>query len=111
MSVCPTQAVEAGHSLGVLLYFATTVPLADLLIAWVARHAPALAAVDQPIMHALLGYPAKLLAIFLAYAAFTLLIRIPLINRFFTVTTLTHYYRRYHEPETKLSDAGLRRRP
>ncbi len=110
MSVCPTQAVEAGHSLGVLLYFATSVPLADMLITWAVRHAPALAGMDLPIMRALLNYPAKLLALFLAYLAFTLLIRIPWINRFFTVTTLTHYYRRYREPGAKLTDPALRRR-
>jgi hypothetical protein len=32
------------------------------------------------------------------------LIRIPPINRLFTYTTLTHYYRRYREPETRLKD-------
>jgi len=32
------------------------------------------------------------------------LLRVPLINRLFTVTTLTHYYRRYHEPDTTLND-------
>jgi hypothetical protein len=45
-----------------------------------------------------------LLALYLAYPLFSLLLRTPWANRFFTHATLTHYYRRYHEPETKIED-------
>jgi hypothetical protein len=33
---------------------------------------------------------------------FWYLIKIPVVNTVFTFTTLTHYYRRYHQPKTKL---------
>jgi hypothetical protein len=47
-----------------------------------------------------------LVSLFVTYLLFTLLIRIPLVNRLFTYTTLVHYYRRYHEPDATLGDLG-----
>jgi hypothetical protein len=41
-------------------------------------------------------------ALILSYWMFWYLIRIPMVNTLFTYTTLTRYYRRYHQPETKL---------
>ncbi len=43
-------------------------------------------------------------ALFLSYQLFWLLMRIPAVNTLFTYTTLTPYYRRYHQPETSLKD-------
>jgi hypothetical protein len=40
----------------------------------------------------------------LVYPLFHLALRIGWVNRLFTLTTPTHYYRRYHEPETALKD-------
>jgi hypothetical protein len=37
------------------------------------------------------------------YLAFTVLLRVPLLNRLLTASTLTHYYRRYHDAETTLT--------
>ena len=45
-------------------------------------------------------------AIGIAYPVFHFLLRVGWINRFFTLATFTHYYRRYHEPETTLKDLG-----
>ena len=42
------------------------------------------------------------IALFISYWVFWNLIRIPAFNKIFTYTTLTHYYRRYHQPETRL---------
>jgi hypothetical protein len=47
----------------------------------------------------------------LSYWIFWYLIRFPFFNTFFSVSTLTHYYRRYHQPETKLKRlAGIKRK-
>ena len=35
---------------------------------------------------------------------FWMLIRIPVVNTIFSVTTLTHYFKRFHEPETHIKD-------
>ncbi|MEW6334574.1 MAG: hypothetical protein AB1558_09910 [Thermodesulfobacteriota bacterium] len=39
-----------------------------------------------------------------AYWLFSLLLRVPVMNSIFTHRTLTHIFRRYHEPETKARD-------
>lgn len=43
-------------------------------------------------------------ALFLSYWIFWMLIRVPVINTLFSITTLTHYYRRFHEPDTRLRE-------
>jgi len=45
-----------------------------------------------------------IVAMGLVYPVFHLVLRIGWVNRFFTRATLTHYYRRYREPETTLKD-------
>ena len=52
------------------------------------------------IVHAIYLYPAYIIA----YFVFFNLIRIKPLNRLFTYTTITHFYRRYNEPETTLKD-------
>ncbi len=103
MAYCPTQAIEAGHSWGVLLGAITLIPVVNWLLNVVTRQIPALADV-RGLLWVLLEYGYTLLSFIVGYAFFALLLRVPAINRFFTVTTLTHYYRRYHEPDTTLKD-------
>jgi NAD-dependent dihydropyrimidine dehydrogenase PreA subunit len=103
MAYCPTQAVEASHLLGVGVYLlAAAVPTATLL-AWLVARAPALAWLS--------GTPSwlfesvyALVALGLGYPLFHFLLTIGWVNRLFTLATLTHYYRRYHEPKTQLKD-------
>ena len=110
MNYCPEQAIEAGHSWGVILYFVMTLPAMGWLIHRLAGLLPWLERLYGTTLGAwVLEYPYMLLSIFLAYLLFTLVIRVPLVNRLFTLTTLTHYYRRYHEPGTKLADLRGRR--
>ena len=56
-----------------------------------------------------LAFGLFLFSIFLAYWLLTHLIHVPLINKAFTCTTLTHLYRRYHEPDTALRDIKVRK--
>lgn len=103
MAFCPTQAIEAGHSWGVLLGALTLIPVVDWLLNLVTRQIPVLADA-RGLLWVLLEYGYILLAFIVGYALFALLLRVPAINLFFTKTTLTHYYRRYHEPDTTLKD-------
>jgi hypothetical protein len=41
-------------------------------------------------------------AVILSYGIFWYLLRFSFFNTLFTMTTLTHYYRRYHHPQIKL---------
>lgn len=106
MNICPTQAVEASYPLAVGLYFIANVPVWMLFLNWLGRQWPALAALNTLLIQVGLQYAYFLLALALTYAVFTLLLRVPFLNRLFTAVTPTHYYRRYHEPETRLRDLG-----
>jgi ferredoxin len=104
MGYCPREAVEAGHSLGLLLYFITSIPVGSYILNRFGRNLPGVADTSHTWVNWLLQYPYILLSIFLCYLLVTLLIRIPVINRAFTWTTFTRIWRRYHEPKTKLKE-------
>ena len=110
MNFCPKNAVEAGHSWAVILYYVTMIPVSDYFFNWLGNRAPWLAGANRAGIGMLLQYGYMLLAISAAYLLFTLAIRVPAINRLFAFTTLTHYYRRYHEPETRLKDMASKDR-
>lgn len=102
MGYCSKKAVEAGHSWAVLLYFLGSVPAISY---WLYRLRNIY--FDSPEAGHLLSYMPLdyidlITALLLSYWAFWYLMRIPMVNTLFTYTTLTHYYRRYHQPETKL---------
>ena len=100
---CPTNAVEAGHSWGVLLWFVTSVPASGYLFAalgdttGLSADAPAWVAEAVDILY---FYP----ALFASYLLFWLANRWRPVNWFFTRTTLTHYWGRYREAETGRRD-------
>jgi len=103
MAYCPTRAIEANYLLGVGAYLLAAAIPTTALLAWMAARVPALAVLD--------GIPRWMLESFyavailgLAYPLFNRALRIRGVNRILTLTTPTHYYRRYHEPETTLKD-------
>ena len=107
MGYCPENAIEAGHSLGVIFYFVAMTPIVIYLIDFVASYIPNIAVIKDsffglPVL--ILDYVYILISLFISYLLFIILIRIPFINVIFTFTTLTHFYRRYHEPNTKIKD-------
>lgn len=102
MGFCPQQAVEASHPLVVLLSFLASVPVGYYLLQLLTRVLPGPAVGNWPA--AVINYVYFLISVYVAYRLFNWMIRIPLVNRLFTYTTLTHYYRRYHEPRTRIKD-------
>ncbi len=103
MAYCPTRSVEASHLLAIGVYLlAATIPTTAIL-AWLTAHIPPLAFLDQTPRWALETIYA-IATLGLTYPIFYSLLKITWINRFFTLATLTHYYRRYHEPGTALQD-------
>lgn len=108
MAYCPEKAVEASHPLAVLLYFISTFSLAGAISAWLIKlnlaAAPLGSFALNRLIQMLLNYGYILFSFFLSYLVFYYLVRLPLINRLFSYLTLTHYYRRYHEPDTFRKD-------
>jgi hypothetical protein len=118
MGYCKKKAVEAGHSWAVLLYFITSVPVISYVWAWLHRALnfyPVISGywtVEVAYIFTFTLYGVYFLfAVFLSYWIFWHLIQFPVFNKIFSLTTLTHYYRRYHQPETKLKHlAGNKRK-
>ena len=109
MGYCKKKAVEAGHSWAVLLYFITSVPVISYVWAWLHETLNFFPVISGYwtievvyIFNSLLYVIYFLSAVFLSYWIFWYLIRFPVFNTFFSLTTPTHYYRRYHQPETRL---------
>jgi hypothetical protein len=103
MGFCPTQAIEANYLLGVGAYLLAAAIPTTALLSWLTARVPTLAlleGVPRWVLETL--YAIAILG--LAYPLLHLLLRVRWVNRFFTRTTPTHYYRRYHEPDTALED-------
>jgi Pyruvate/2-oxoacid:ferredoxin oxidoreductase delta subunit len=103
MGYCSPRAVEASHLLAIGVYLlAAAIPTA-VALAWLTARLPFLAFLIR-IPPWVLESAYAVLALALIYPLLHLLLRIRIVNWFFTHATLTHYYRRYHEPETRLRD-------
>lgn len=103
-ALCPTGAIEASHSwLGILIYV-STIPLLHSLLGRVGEMGPILSGLQGSWIDTLLWLMYWYPAVFLSYYLFQALLRIRVINRLFTYTTLTHYWGRYKEPTVKLKD-------
>lgn len=103
-TVCPENCIEAGQSWGVILYFATTIPASTYLLSHLGGFVPSLAGSKGAWLGEVIDFVFFYLAIFSLYYVFYALIRIPIFNKLFTYTTLTHlpFWGRYREPDTDL---------
>ena len=104
MGYCKKSAIEAGHSWAVILYFITSIPAIRILFQRLDNSNNFYTFIDAYWFHALLEAFYFIPSIFISYFIFWCLNQIPIMNRFFTLTTLTHYYRRFHEPKTRLKN-------
>ncbi len=107
---CPHNAVEAGHSWGIILYFISAVPISAYLFSWLGRYIPGIGSLEGhwigDILNLIYYYP----AIFISYYIFSVLIQLPVINWLFTHTTMTHFWGRYREHDTKLKNIAARKK-
>ncbi len=103
MGFCKKEAIQAGHSWGVLLYYITSVPVITFFINRTGLLFP-LPVIEGFWLRQLINIIYIIPAIITSYSIFWLLIQIPVINALFAYTTLTRYFRRYHEPGTRLND-------
>ena len=103
MAYCPAQAVEVSYLWAVAIYvLAHGLPITALLI-WLTTLVPALTFLRGTplwLLESVLG----IAVLGAAYPLLHFLLGNRRANRFFTLTTPTHYYRRYREPQTTLED-------
>lgn len=104
MNLCPLRAVEAGHSLGVLLNLAAAIPLIGWLLARAAPGWPWLAWLDTGFPRFALNYAWFLTALIVAYCLAFQAMRWRPVRLLFSFTTLTRWFRRYREPSTTPRD-------
>lgn len=104
MGYCHKGAVEAGHSWAAILYYLTTIPLLTFGLSKVNSSYLHIGEPNFLVLYDTISVVNTIAGILLSYWFFWLLIRIPIVNTIFSYSSLTHYYRRYHEPETKLKD-------
>lgn len=102
MSYCPKKAIEASHLLAVFLLVLITIPVHPYLLNLMSGTVRLV--MEYPFITVILRYLSFLVKISLAYGVFFCLMWIPPVNRFFSHMTLTHFYRRYHEPDTELRE-------
>ncbi len=104
MGYCNKRAVEAGHSWAILLYFLGSVPVMSYLVYRLHEMYFKIPKLGYFLPYISIYFIDWITALILSYLVFWYLIRIPVVNTIFTYTTLTRYYRRYHQPETLLKD-------
>lgn len=110
MGYCKKNAVEAGHSWAMLQFYLLSIPVFAKILAWLATFTGLSFEFNNYWIMVLLESVYYLPALFLSYWIFWVLIRIPAVNTIFSVTTLTHYFKRFHEPETRIRDLISKKR-
>lgn len=95
MAYCPKSAVEASQSMGIGLWYVSGIAISLYISNLLGSHIPGADLIQNLCRFIIAGA---------LYYGFSLLARVPFFRVIFTYTTLTHIYRRYHEPETSLKD-------
>ena len=105
-AVCPQNAIEAGQSWGIILYFIITIPFSVYILSYLYNLIPCILNVKGGWLGSIVNILFIYLALFISYRLFHILIQIPVINWIFTHTTMTHlkFWGRYQESETNLKE-------
>ena len=103
MAFCPRKAVEASHPLFAVMIYLLSIPLSTYLL-YIFGHQAEWITNLTGWLQIITNYLYSLAVIIVVYFMFVMIMRIPLINQLITYLTPVHYYRRYHEPDTKLGD-------
>jgi NAD-dependent dihydropyrimidine dehydrogenase PreA subunit len=104
MNLCPQQAIEANYPLAVGMVYLGNLPVGILLLRGVATITGTGWVAQSVLIQYLFHYGYALAAIAFLYGIFHLLVGMKWFNRLITTLTPTHYYPRYHEPDTDLKD-------
>ena len=108
MAYCRQKAVEAGHSWALVLIFLSTA-LTGRIIPWLTSATGLFPGMENAWFLPLVKAAYFLPALFFSYWLFWALLRIPAVTTLFSLTTFTHYFNRFHEPDTGLKDLTPKR--
>lgn len=104
LNYCPKKAVEASYPFAVAAGYIGSSAMLSILFYKTELKALWLSTIDNPLIYSAVKWIYFVLIFFLVYIVFYYLFRIPFINRILSIINPIHYYRRYNEPDTKLSD-------
>lgn len=102
MAYCPTKAIEASQPLLIAFVMISFFPFSNYVLSAARSLLPDMSINLPWAAQFALDLFFIYLSFFLSYYIFYFLTRIPWINTLMTYTTGTHFYRRYHEPETNI---------
>jgi Pyruvate/2-oxoacid:ferredoxin oxidoreductase delta subunit len=102
MCYCPKKAIEVSHLFAVILIIIILIPLPNQIFLRLNE----IAKMDfvYSFSKFIINFLYFLLKISIASFIFSHLIKIPHLNKSISSSALTHFYRRYHEPDTELRD-------
>lgn len=100
MGYCKRKAIEAGHSWALLQILVIGAPVVTNMTTGLTN--TEFLGIQNPWLMLLVEALYYIPALFGSYWIFWMLLRIPSVNTIFSVTTLTHYFKRFHDPETRI---------
>ena len=104
INLCPQKAIEANYTFIAGMIWLSTLPMGALLLHWLKRFIARAALADSAPVQVLLQTAVLFGILWSLYALFHFLLGMRWFNRLITMLTPTHYYSRYHEPDTDLKN-------
>ncbi|MCX7709677.1 MAG: 4Fe-4S dicluster domain-containing protein [Clostridia bacterium] len=106
IAYCPQKAIEFQQALFILMIYIFSLPLAGWIVKPMTEFfgSGGVSGLFSCLLQLLSGIGVAFLLQWMLNVA----VRNPVLNRFFTFTTLTHVFKRYHEPSTSCNDLTKR---
>ena len=105
MNICPQKSIQSSHSLAAIIIFITSsIPAFLWLSEAVDQYTSSLGVYLKPIILLPFKWGIKLSCFYLIYFVFFALMRVKVINKFFELTSLTKFWRRYKAPGVTAAD-------
>jgi ferredoxin len=109
MAFRPEEAVECSQPWAVLISALAFVPAGYYLLRFAEGLIPGALVLDNSLLRFALDIVYILALAIVSYRLLHWFSRVHALNNILTYTTLTHIYRRYHEPDTKVTDLTERK--
>ncbi len=111
MAFCPEKAIEASHSFAVFLCWITFLPVNATFLPYLMEFENQLFGVGSELHIWIIATLLVPLEIYILYYLLYFASKVPFLNTLLKFTSFTPLYRRYNDPDTKLKDLVITRRP